>query len=143
MKAGYDGYCERCAAHRSKPAPPKKASYRNKSLDAVREELSATAQVLYRLPPDEPRIAVSHEDYLEFLRRMQTRPMTEGEVADLVIRRLEQVATGKIDPDAAVYGVDELRKLSDAWLTEAQEKRIRSLVMQYASRWKSPAPSEV
>ena len=142
MKVGYDGHCERCATRRVKPSPPKKPSYRNKTLDSLREEVDCSTQVIYRLPPDEPRIAVSHEDYLEFLRRLQTRPMTEGEIADLVIRRLELVATGKIDPDEVVYEVRELRKLSEAWLSEAQEKRIRSLVIHHASRWVSPAPAE-
>ena len=142
MKVGYDGHCERCAGRPVKPSPPKKPSYRNKSLDALREEVEGSGQVIYKLPPDEPRIAVSHEDYLEFLRRMQTRPMTEGEVADLIIRRLELVASGKIDPDEAVYEVKELRELSDAWLSEAQEKRIRSLVIHYASRYASAAPAE-
>ena len=142
MKSGYDGHCERCAARSGKPALPKKASYRNKSLDALREEVKGSREVIYRLPADEPRIAVSQEDYLEFLRRMQTHPMTEGEVADLVIRRLELVVSGKIDPDEAVYEIKELRSLSDAWLSEAQEKRIRTLVIHYASRWASAVPAE-
>src|SRR5687767_4098234 len=142
MKVGYDGYCERCATRRAKPALAKKPTYRNKTLDSLREEVNRNGEVIYRLPPDEPRIAVSQADYLEFLRRMQTHPMTEGEVADLVIRRLELVVSGKLDPDEAVYEVKDLRRLSDAWLSEAQEIRIRTLVIDYASRWASAAPAE-
>jgi hypothetical protein len=142
MKVGYDGFCERCETRTVKPAPAKKPHYRNKSLDDLRIEVDSTNGVTYKLPPDEPRIAVSHDDYLEFLRRLQTRPMTEGEVADMVIRRLERVATGKSTPDEVFYDVKELRKLSDAWISEAQERRIRSLVVQYATRWSSAAPAE-
>src|SRR5438552_1047803 len=133
-RVGYDGYCERCETLTRQPVPTKKPHYRNKSLDDLRGEIEGSVRVTYKLPPDEPRVAVSHDDYMEFLRRMQTRPMTESEVADLVIRRLERVAAGKTTEDEEFYEVKELRKLSDAWLSEAQENRIRSLVLQYASR---------
>jgi hypothetical protein len=142
MRTGFDGFCERCATRRPKPLTPKKASYRNRSLDELRSDEQVRRRVTYNLPPDEPRVAVSHDDYLEFLRRMQTRPMTEGEVADLVIRRLERVAAGKTPQDEIVYEVKDLCKLSEAWISEAQEKRIRSLVFNYASRWSSTIPSE-
>ena len=140
MRVGYDGFCERCETRTVKLPVRRKAHYRNKSLDELRA--ASPEMVKYSLPSCEPRIAVSHEDYVEFLRRMQTRPMTEGEVADLVIRRLERVVSGKCSPDDIVYEVTELRKLSEAWLSEAQENRIRSLVLQHAKRWSS-VPAEV
>ena len=137
MKVGYDGECERCEALVKREPAAKKPHYRNKTLNDLREAESASKAVTYNLPPDEPRSAVSHDDYVEFLRRMQTSPMTEGEVVDLIIRRLERVASGDTPPEEKVYEIKELRTLSDAWLTEAQENRIRSLVIRYAERWES------
>lgn len=142
MKVGYDGFCERCEPLAVKTPASKKPHYLNKSLDDLRRGNEPPIGVSFILPAGEPRIAVTHEDYVEFLRRMQTHPMTEGEVANLVIRRFDGVAAGTVLPDEAVYEVKKLRELSEAWISEEQEFRIRTLVNQYASRWKLKATAE-